>query len=120
GPPLVGRLPHHQRAAQPVLLHIQQRVREGRSAEVTLRERLGETGRVAHRRGMIGRCPPRLLQPRAMFRIYERGSEDYPRALAALARRGDADLARVEPDVRAILDDVRARGDAAVLALNER
>lgn len=55
-----------------------------------------------------------------MFRIHERGSEDYERALAALARRGDADLARVEPDVRAILDDVRARGDAAVLALNER
>ena len=55
-----------------------------------------------------------------MFRIYERSSDEYERALAALARRGDADLARVEPDVRAILDDVRARGDAAVLELSAR
>lgn len=55
-----------------------------------------------------------------MFRTYERGTAEYERELAALARRGDADLARVEPEVRAILDDVRARGDEAVLELTER
>ncbi len=54
------------------------------------------------------------------MRIHERGSEEYERALSGLARRGDADLARVEPDVRAILDAVRDRGDEAVLELAER
>ncbi len=57
---------------------------------------------------------------RRMMRIYERGTDEYERALAALSRRGDADLARVEPDVRAILDAVRERGDDAVLELTER
>lgn len=55
-----------------------------------------------------------------MFPIYERGTSEYDDALLQLSRRGDADLARVEPDVRAILDDVRDRGDEAVLALTER
>src|SRR5690606_9308698 len=62
--------------------------------------------------------PPATTQ--AMFRTYERGTAEYERELAALARRADADLARVEPEVRAILDDVRARGDEAVLELTER
>lgn len=48
------------------------------------------------------------------MRIHERGSSDYDRALLALSRRGQADLAKVEPDVRAILAAVEARGDAAV------
>ena len=55
-----------------------------------------------------------------MLTIFQRGTEAYDRALASLAHRGDADLARVEPDVRAILDAVRARGDAAVHELTER
>lgn len=55
-----------------------------------------------------------------VIRIHERGEEGYEAALAALARRGEADLSRVEPEVRAILDAVRARGDAAVRELTER
>lgn len=55
-----------------------------------------------------------------MLTIFQRGTEAYDRALAALAHRGDADLARVEPDVRAILEAVRTRGDAAVHELTER
>lgn len=55
-----------------------------------------------------------------MFRTYERGTVEYERELTLLSRRGDADLARVEPDVRAILDDVKERGDRAVLELTER
>jgi histidinol dehydrogenase len=60
------------------------------------------------------------MQPRPTFPIHERGTASYDTALATLARRGDADLARVEPDVRAILDAVRDRGDVAVLELTER
>ncbi|HEY8429493.1 MAG TPA: histidinol dehydrogenase, partial [Sandaracinaceae bacterium] len=55
-----------------------------------------------------------------MMAIHERGTAAYDEALHALARRGDADLARVEPEVRAILDAVRERGDEAVLELTER
>jgi len=55
-----------------------------------------------------------------MLKIHVRGTEAYDRALASLAHRGDADLARVEPEVRAILESVRARGDAAVHELTER
>jgi len=55
-----------------------------------------------------------------MLRIYERGEAGYEPALRSLSRRGDEDLARVEPDVRAILDAVRERGDAAVLEYTER
>jgi histidinol dehydrogenase len=50
-----------------------------------------------------------------MLRIHERGEAGYEESLRSLSRRGDDDLARVEPDVRAILDAVRDRGDAAVL-----
>ncbi|MEZ4255807.1 MAG: histidinol dehydrogenase, partial [Polyangiales bacterium] len=49
-----------------------------------------------------------------MFRIFEHGTAEYASALATLATRGEADLARVEPDVRRILDAVRTRGDAAI------
>jgi histidinol dehydrogenase len=55
-----------------------------------------------------------------MLAIYERDTSAYDAALAALSRRGEADLEAVEPAVRAILADVRARGDAAVQALTER
>jgi len=55
-----------------------------------------------------------------MLAIYEQGQPGYEEALAALSRRGDEDLARVEPDVRAILEAVRERGDEAVLEYTER
>ncbi len=55
-----------------------------------------------------------------MLTIHERGQPGYEDALTSLSRRGDEDLARVEPDVRAILDAVRARGDEAVLEFAER
>lgn len=55
-----------------------------------------------------------------MLSVYERGHPGYDDALRSLSRRGDEDLARVEPDVRAILDAVRQRGDRAVLEYTER
>jgi histidinol dehydrogenase len=55
-----------------------------------------------------------------MMRIVVRGSEAYESALRALERRGDQDLAKVEAPVRAILDDVRGRGDAALRELVQR
>ncbi len=55
-----------------------------------------------------------------MLTILARGAVDYDRALTHLERRGDADLAKVEPQVRAILDAVRTRGDAALVELTER
>jgi histidinol dehydrogenase len=55
-----------------------------------------------------------------MLTIHERGQAGYDAALAELSRRGDADLLRVERDVRAILDAVRDRGDAALRELTTR
>ena len=55
-----------------------------------------------------------------MLTIYERGQAGYEETLRSLSRRGDEDLARVEPDVRASLDAVRERGDEAVLEYTER
>lgn len=55
-----------------------------------------------------------------MLTIHERGLPRYEDALTSLSRRGDEDLARVEPQVRAILDSVRERGDEAVLQYTER
>ncbi len=54
------------------------------------------------------------------MRIHRRGTARYDDALATLARRGDADLERVEPQVRQILAAVRERGDAALIELTER
>ncbi len=54
------------------------------------------------------------------MRIVVRGSEGYEQALRALERRGDQDLAKVEAPVRAILDDVKARGDVALRELVAR
>src|SRR5690606_26265553 len=56
----------------------------------------------------------------AMVPIHVRGTEEYDARLAALSRRGEADLARVEPQVRAILEAIRARGDAALAEYTER
>jgi histidinol dehydrogenase len=55
-----------------------------------------------------------------MLTIHERGTDAYDAALAALSRRGDADLARVDLAVREILAAVRDGGDAAVRELTER
>jgi histidinol dehydrogenase len=55
-----------------------------------------------------------------MLTIHTRGEPGYNETLASLSRRGDEDLARVEPEVRAILDAVRERGDQAVLEYTER
>jgi histidinol dehydrogenase len=55
-----------------------------------------------------------------MFTILVRGAPEYATALAALERRGDADLAKVEPAVRAIIEQVRERGDAALVAYAEQ
>jgi histidinol dehydrogenase len=55
-----------------------------------------------------------------MLAIYTQGEPGYEDTLRSLSRRGEEDLARVEPDVRAILDDVRKRGDEAVLEYAER
>ena len=62
----------------------------------------------------------RVLDFRAMFPIFEHGTSEYDEALRALSRRGEADLEAVEPQVRAILQAVRTRGDAAVRELTER
>jgi histidinol dehydrogenase len=56
----------------------------------------------------------------ATFRILLDGTPESSAALARLVARGESDFARVEPDVRAILAAVRARGDAAVLEYAER
>lgn len=50
-----------------------------------------------------------------MLTIVRRGDAAFDATLRALETRGEADLSAVEPAVRAILDDVRARGDEAVL-----
>src|SRR5262245_14664696 len=48
------------------------------------------------------------------------GTPEFDGALARLTRRGAEDLAAVEPAVRAIVADVRARGDEALLEYVER
>ena len=50
-----------------------------------------------------------------MLPVHAHGTPDFASALATLRDRGDADFAKVEPAVRAILEDVRKDGDAAVL-----
>jgi histidinol dehydrogenase len=54
------------------------------------------------------------------LRITAVGTEDFERLLSTLARRGDADLERVESDVRAIIAAVRSRGDVAVREFVQR
>ena len=55
-----------------------------------------------------------------LFRSVVEGTPEYDALLAALKRRGESDLARVEPAVREILDAVRADGDVALAQLVER
>jgi histidinol dehydrogenase len=55
-----------------------------------------------------------------LLRTYESPSPAFDEALGALRHRGVADLARVEPEVRAILEGVRRGGDEAVLRYGER
>lgn len=51
----------------------------------------------------------------AMLPVHVHGTPSFTSSLALLHDRGDADFAKVEPAVRAILDDVRKEGDPAVL-----
>ena len=55
-----------------------------------------------------------------MLKVHDRGSATYEATLRSLARRGDEDLERVEPDVRAILRAVAERGDAAIRELTQK
>ena len=55
-----------------------------------------------------------------MLTILERNSEAYAQALDQLGRRGEADLERVEKEVREIIADVRKRGDQALMELTQR
>jgi histidinol dehydrogenase len=55
-----------------------------------------------------------------MLAVVREGDPAFDVRLRALEARGADDLSAVEPAVRSILDDVRARGDAAVLDACER
>lgn len=52
--------------------------------------------------------------------VHRYGTPMFDEALARLRERGDTDAAKVEPQVRAILDAVREEGDRAVLRFIER
>jgi histidinol dehydrogenase len=54
------------------------------------------------------------------MRILEQNAPEYRETLARLADRGDSDLAKVEPVVAAILDEVKSGGDRALIAVTER
>jgi histidinol dehydrogenase len=54
------------------------------------------------------------------LRVAVEGTDDFERLLAALRRRGESDLERVDAAVRAILAEVRAEGDAALARAVER
>ncbi|HET9960467.1 MAG TPA: histidinol dehydrogenase [Polyangiaceae bacterium] len=55
-----------------------------------------------------------------LLRSVAYGTPAYHETLAALARRGESDLTRVEPAVREILSAVQREGDAAVARFVER
>ncbi len=55
-----------------------------------------------------------------MVRRLVHGTPAFAKALAALRDRGETDFAKVEPQVREILDAVRTEGDRAVLRFVER
>ena len=55
-----------------------------------------------------------------MLKVLSEDDAAFVGVVAALESRGDEDLGAVEAAVRAILDDVRVRGDAAVLDACER
>jgi histidinol dehydrogenase len=56
----------------------------------------------------------------ALFRRFAEGTAEFETRLALLARRGEADIERVEPAVREVLATVRKEGDAAVRRYVER
>jgi histidinol dehydrogenase len=55
-----------------------------------------------------------------MLSVHVEGTAQFDEAMHRFEGRGASDLSRVEPAVRAILGDVRARGDAAVNEYVER
>jgi histidinol dehydrogenase len=55
-----------------------------------------------------------------MMRIARSGSEEFDAIVAKLLGRGATDLDSVEHTVKSILSEVKAGGDAAVLAISER
>ncbi|HTQ04656.1 MAG TPA: histidinol dehydrogenase [Polyangiaceae bacterium] len=55
-----------------------------------------------------------------LFKAVVEGTAEFDALLEALRRRGEADLGRVEPAVREILDAVKADGDRALARLVER
>ena len=55
-----------------------------------------------------------------MMKTLVRGDKNYEAELTRLAHRGDADLATVEANVAAIVAEVRAGGDAALVSVTER
>ncbi|HMR80903.1 MAG TPA: histidinol dehydrogenase, partial [Polyangiaceae bacterium] len=54
------------------------------------------------------------MSPRAELTTLRDGSDAFVATLKQLEQRGEGDLSRVEPRVRAILDSVRAQGDDAL------
>jgi histidinol dehydrogenase len=58
--------------------------------------------------------------PSDLFVSVVEGTTEFDALLARLRRRGESDLARVEPAVREILDAVRVEGDPALARLVER
>lgn len=55
-----------------------------------------------------------------MLTVFEAGTTAYRDAEARLSRRGESDLNRVEPDVRAILEAVASEGDAALVRFAQK
>jgi histidinol dehydrogenase len=55
-----------------------------------------------------------------LFALVTEGTTEFDALLAKLRRRGESDLARVEPAVREILEAVRRDGDRALATLVER
>src|SRR5689334_10475440 len=55
-----------------------------------------------------------------MLNIVEQGTPEYEARLAALAARSAAVSPEIEAAARRVIEDVRARGDAAVRELTER
>jgi histidinol dehydrogenase len=61
-----------------------------------------------------------LSTPADLFAVVVEGTAEFDTLLAKLRRRGESDLARVEPAVREILEAVRQGGDRALATLVER
>src|SRR5262249_55915435 len=77
----------------------------------------------AHSRIRSGCGQSRALDVSAeseLFKAVVEGTAEFDALLASLRRRGEADLARVEPAVREILGAVKKEGDRALARLVER